>query len=68
MSDVKNELVSVENALREASIITTSQNSAIVGALAYYRLSDLKKYERFIKWIAKNHIADAKTVGIANKL
>ncbi len=64
VSDVKKELVNVENALREANIITTSENSAIVGALAYYRLTDLNKYERFIKWMAKNHIADAKTVGI----
>ena len=64
VSDVKNELVNVENALREANIITTTQNSAIVGALAYYKLVDLKKYQRFIKWIAKNHLADAKTVGI----
>jgi len=64
VDDVKNELVNVENALNDASIVASSQNSAIVGALAYYKLSDPNKYRRFIKWIAKNHIADAKTVNI----
>jgi len=64
VDDVKSQLVNVENALRDANIITTSQNSSIVGALAYYGLVDDQKYQRFIKWIAKNHLADAKTVGI----
>ncbi|MCL2052602.1 MAG: hypothetical protein FWG91_12880 [Lachnospiraceae bacterium] len=64
VDNIKGELVNVENALSEASIVTSSNNSSIVGALAYYKLSDIDKYTRFIKWIAKNHIADAKTVGI----
>ena len=64
VADVKKELVNIENALMEADIIASSQNSAIVGALAYYKLADVKKYRRFIKWIAQNHIADAKTVNI----
>ena len=61
---VKKELVDVECALRDADIITASQNSAIIGALAYYKLTDMAKYNRFIKWIAHNHIADAKTVHV----
>lgn len=64
VNDVKNELVNVENAINEASIDASSNNSSIVGALAYYKLSDLDKYKRFIRWISKNHIADAKTVNI----
>lgn len=66
VDDVKKELVSVENALSDAGIISSSQNSAIVGALAYYKLSNMDKYFHFIKWIAKNHIADAEAVGIDN--
>lgn len=64
VDDVKRELVNIENALSEASIVTSSQNSAIVGALAYYKLSSPARYKRFIEWIAKNHIADTKTVNI----
>jgi len=64
VDDVKNELVNVENAINESSIVISSNNSSIVGALAYYKLSDLDKYNRFIKWVAKNHISDAKNVGI----
>jgi hypothetical protein len=60
---IKNELVSVENALSDAHIVA-STNSAIVGALAYYKLTSLDKYNRFIKWVAKNHIANAKNVRI----
>lgn len=61
---VRKELVDVEQALREADIITSSQNSSIIGALAYYKLVDISKYNRFIKWISHNHIADAKAVHI----
>lgn len=65
VNDVKKELVKIENALVEAGIDTsTKSNSAVLGALAYYKLSDQKKYDYFIKWIAKNHIADAKTVNV----
>jgi len=59
---MKEELVNIENALRETRIIVSSENSAVVGALAYYKLSDLDKYKRFIEWTTKNHITDAKTV------
>jgi hypothetical protein len=61
---VKKELVSIENALEEAKLIVSSPNSAIVGALAYYKLTDTDKYSGFIKWAARNHIVDANSVGI----
>lgn len=64
VNDVKKELVNVENALKEANVIASSQNSAIVGALAYYRLANPAKYNYFVKWIAKNHIVDAKNIGM----
>jgi len=59
---IKSELVNIENALQEAHIIATSPNSSIVGALAYYRLTSFDKYNRFIKWVANNHIAEARDV------
>ena len=61
---VRKELASVEHALGEANIITSSQNSAVIGALAYYKLVDISKYNRVVKWISHNHIADAKAVRI----
>ena len=64
VDSVKEKLVDIENALNEARIVTDSQNSAIIGALAYYKLSDSNKYKRFIRWITKNHIAEAKTINI----
>ena len=64
VATVKSEMVNIECALRDAGIIASSQNSAVIGALAYYKLMDLAKYNRFIKWISHNHIADAKAVHI----
>ena len=61
---LKEEVVNIENALNEAGVDASFSNDAVVGALAYYKLSDLDKYKQFIKWIAKNHIADAKTVSM----
>lgn len=64
IASIRKELAGVEHALGAANIITSSQNSAIIGALAYYKLVDISKYNRFIKWISHNHIADAKAVHI----
>ena len=64
VDDVKRTLVKVENAIDQASIVTSYNNSSIVGALAYYMLTNIDKYNRFINWVARNHIADAKNVGI----
>jgi hypothetical protein len=64
VNKIKNELVNIENAIKKYSIFTSSNNSSIIGALAYYKFSNLDKYNRFIKWVAKNHISDAKNVGI----
>lgn len=64
VDEVKKELVNVENAINQANIVTSSNNSSIVGALAYYKLTDLDKYNHFINWVTRNHIADARNVGI----
>jgi hypothetical protein len=68
VATVKSELVNVETALKESKIITSSQNCSIIGALAYYKLADKSedksKYNKFIKWIEKNHLAEANVVGI----
>lgn len=61
---LKSELVNIENALNEYNIITTASHSSIIGALAYYKLAFPDKYNRFIKWVASNHIAEAKTISL----
>jgi len=53
VNDVKKELVNVEIAINESRIVTSSNNSSIVGALAYYKLSNLDKYNRFIQSLNK---------------
>lgn len=63
VNDLKGELIKIESALSEANIIASS-NSALVGALAYYKLTAPDKYNRFIRWVANNHIADAKNVRV----
>jgi len=60
VDEIKKELVDIENALREADLVASSSNSVIVGALAYYKLTNQDKYIHFIRWMVKNHIADAK--------
>ncbi|MDR3149802.1 MAG: hypothetical protein LBT88_07325 [Oscillospiraceae bacterium] len=64
VDDVKKEMVAVDNALNDANIATPTENPSFVGALAYYKLADKNKYDSFIKWASKNHIAEAKSVGI----
>jgi hypothetical protein len=61
---IRSELVNIETALTEASVMVSSMNSGIVGALAHYKLTSLYKYNRFVKWVANNHIANAKSVRI----
>lgn len=63
VNSIKRELSNIEDALSRYQISSKFTNSAIVGALAYYRLSSEDKYSRFIKWVAGNHIAEASNLG-----
>lgn len=62
VGDVKSLLAHVENAIEAFCSITDNPNSAILGALVYYKLADIDKYNRFVRWIELNHIANAKNV------
>lgn len=55
---IRTQLVDIENALVESSIIATTSNIAIIGTLAYYKLTDLFKYRGFLKWVKKNNIGN----------
>lgn len=53
------ELDSVESAIRESQLQCVPQNLAVVGALAYYKLSNKKKYSAFLRWAKENCIVEA---------
>ena len=61
---VKSQLVEVEKSLTESEITATTTNIAIIGALAYYRLTDDFKYRGFLSWIKKNNIGSIENLHI----
>lgn len=46
----------IESALQEAQIYSIPQNIAVMGAISFYKLTDVGKYMQFITWIKKNSI------------
>ena len=58
IAKLKSQLIDIENALRESEIIATTTNIAVIGALAYYKLTDSFKYRGFLSWIKKNNIGN----------
>ena len=63
---VKSQLVDIEKALVDSEIISTTSNIAVIGALAYYRLTDEFKYRGFLTWIKKNNIGSVKELHISD--
>ena len=61
---IKSQLIEIEKALSESEIIATTTNIAVIGALAYYRLTDMFKYRGFLSWIKKNNIGNVKKLHI----
>ena len=53
------QLPEIDHALRDAQLHSLPQNTAVIGALSYYKLTDQNKYHRFIGWIKENCIAEA---------
>ncbi len=61
---VKSKLVEVEQALVESEITATTTNIAVIGALAYYKLTSEFKYRGFLSWIKKNNIGNVEKLHI----
>lgn len=59
------ELPVIEKALEGAKLYCSPKNIAVIGAISYYKLTDIKKYNSFIKWIKKNSIAEAANLHIS---
>lgn len=63
---VKRQLIDVERALVESEITTTTSNIAVIGALAYYRLTNESKYRGFLSWVKKNNIGNVEKLHISD--
>ena len=61
---VKGKLTEIEQALSESEITTTTTNIAVLGALAYYKLTNQAKYRGFLSWVKKNNIGNVKIIHI----
>ncbi len=55
---IRTQLVDIESALVDSGTFASSANIAIIGAMAYYKLTDPFKYRGFLKWVKKNHIGN----------
>lgn len=63
---IKRELVNIECALKDMSLINDKCNIAMIAALSYYKLTDVNKYEAFCKWIQKNEINSISDIKISS--
>lgn len=61
---IRSKLTDVESALAGSKIAATTTNIAVIGALAYYRLTDSFKYRGFLSWIKKNNIGNVERLHI----
>lgn len=61
---LKSQLVDIEKALVDSEIISTTTNIAVIGALAYYRLTNKFKYRGFLSWVKKNNIGNVEKLHI----
>ena len=64
IATVKSQLFEVEQALVESEITATTTNIAVIGALAYYKLTNNSKYRGFLSWIKKNNIGNVEKLHI----
>lgn len=61
---VKSQLVDIETSLRESQITATTTNIAVIGAMAFYKLTHPDKYKHFCVWLKKNNIGDVEMLKI----
>ncbi|MDF2821195.1 MAG: hypothetical protein K0R15_1636 [Clostridiales bacterium] len=63
---IKGQLVDIETALAESQVVATTTNIAIIGALAYYKLTNQLKYRGFMSWIKKNNLGNVQMLHIGD--
>ncbi len=64
VTTIKTQLVEIEKALIESEITATTTNIAVIGALAYYKLTDDFKYRGFLSWVKRNNIGNVEQLHI----
>ena len=57
---IRAQMYAVETALSESNIVAVTTNIAVIGALAYYKITNPSKYRGFLSWIKKNNIGNVK--------
>lgn len=58
VAKIKTELTNIEQTLGESEISSTTTNVAVIGALVYYKLTNLSKYRGFLSWVKRNNIGN----------
>lgn len=58
VDNMKARIVDIEKVLVESEITATTTNIAVIGTLAYYRLTDSFKYRNFLSWVKRNNIGN----------
>lgn len=61
---IKRQLVEIEAAFSESQVTATTTNIAVIGALAYYKLTNSSKYRGFMSWIKKNNLGRVEMIHI----
>lgn len=61
---IKGQLVDIEAAFAESQVTATTTNIAVIGALAYYKLTNPSKYRGFMSWIKKNNLGNVEMLHI----
>ena len=52
--------------MSESEIAGTTKNVAVIGALAYYKLTNLSKYKGFLSWVKRNNIGNVDILHISD--
>ncbi len=60
------ELPAIEEAIQEARLNSLPQNLAVIGAISYYKLTDLQKHKLFLRWVQENCITEAPNIHMAD--
>lgn len=63
---IKSELTNIEQALAESEISATTKNVSVIGALAYYKLTNQSKYRGFLSWVKRNNIGNVNKLHISD--
>ena len=66
VTKVKSELTNIQNALLESEISGATKNVAVIGALAYYKITNPSKYRGFLSWVRKNNIGNVEKLHIGD--